>query len=169
MSNKRVYLVDDEPDFLELEREALDGDFNISCMSFGHAILNEIDYTQPSIVLLDVELPDINGYEVCKQIKEKDQHDNISIIFISGNDSINERLAGYSAGADDYIVKPVDIFELKAKAHIVSKFQQNKENIKTQETLARDMAFQAMSEASQYGRVLQFRKKKLMTVNRTKK
>lgn len=159
MQSQKTYIVDDEPAFLELMSNALADSYEVVTFSTGQSVLDKLSEFPPNIVLLDVSLPDINGFEVCKSIKKSDPNDTISVIFISGHYSLAERLAGYNAGADDYLVKPVDIEELRAKVNAVSKYRQEKECIREQEALSRNMAFQAMTEAAQYGAVLQFVKK----------
>jgi len=156
MENKSIFIVDDEPSFCEMIQEVLEDDFDTYTAATGSEALENISELTPNIVLLDVGLPDIDGYQVCQKIKESDHDDQISVVFISGRESIEERLKGYDSGADDYLVKPINIEELRVKMHAISKFQRGKESLKTQEKFSRDMAFQAMSEASQYGSALQF-------------
>jgi len=165
MEKKLVFIVDDEPDFLELMEEALKSDFDIRGLTTGRAALEKIEDETPNIILLDVGLPDMDGYQVCKEIKKADRGDNMSVIFISGHDSLEQRLSGYNSGADDYIAKPVEVDEILAKVHAVSKFQSSKEYVRTQEIYSREMAFQAMSEAAQYGSVLQFIKTASQSTN----
>jgi len=156
MEKKLIFIVDDEPDFSDMIQEVLDDDYDTFTFATGGEVLEKINTITPNIVLLDVGLPDIDGYQVCKEIKKNDFDDHISVMFLSGRDSLEERLSGYNVGADDYLVKPIDINELLSKVRTISKFQQSKENLKAQEKISRDMAFQAMGEASQYGAVLQF-------------
>jgi len=165
MAKKSIFVVDDEPDFLEMVQEILIDDFDITTMTTGQEAFDKFEAAQPDIILLDIGLPDIDGYQVCQEIKKQDLEDSVSIIFISGRDSLNERLTGYNAGADDYIVKPVELAELLAKVQTINKFQRGKETLKQQELLSRNMAFQAMTEASQYGSVLQFFKKAALCSN----
>ncbi len=159
MNRKSVFVVDDEPDFLELIQAILEDDFDVSVMTTEQEALDKCAEALPDIILLDVGMPDMDGYQVCREVKNSDADDTISVIFISGRDSLKERLAGYNVGADDYIAKPVDLEELLVKVHTIRKFQLSKDNLKQQEILSRSMAFQAMSEAAQYGSVLQFFKK----------
>ncbi|NIR93339.1 MAG: response regulator transcription factor, partial [Gammaproteobacteria bacterium] len=70
---------------------------------------------QPDIILLDIMLPGIDGYEVCKNIKADGEFHNTPIVMLSAKTSLDDRLKGYEVGADDYFTKPFDHDELVAK------------------------------------------------------
>lgn len=61
----------------------------------------------PSIILLDVEMPGINGYEVCDRLRNLEATKNVPIVFLSSHSSLRERLQGYEVGADDYLINPL--------------------------------------------------------------
>jgi len=156
MSKPRILSVEDDVDFQYLLRYLLKDDYDITTTATAAEAQHEFSANPADIVLLDVGLPDMDGYQLCKALKTADRDEHSVFIFISGHDSLEQRLAGYSAGADDYIVKPVETDELKARIQSISKFQQGKRNLQAQEQFSREMAFKAMGEASQYGTILQF-------------
>lgn len=156
MSKKIVFVVDGSKDFITSVQPMLQPDFTVWCMSSGRDTLDKLGEITPSIILLSVNLPDMDGYQLCREIKQNDPEDCISVIFMSGSESLEDCQAGFDAGADDYLLKPVDANNLRAKMNAALKFQQDKIALKEKERLSRDMAFQAMGEASQYGAVLQF-------------
>jgi DNA-binding response OmpR family regulator len=80
------------------------------------------------VILLDVEIPANNGYEVCELLKIDAKTQHIPIIFVSGNSSLRERLIGYEMGGDDYLVKPCEKELIKAKVdYICAQFESRKE------------------------------------------
>lgn len=150
-----IAAVDDDIDFIELLSDLLSEEFNFKPYTNTQQFLEQFPQIKPDIVLLDVNMPSINGYKVCQQIRETDVKD-LSVIFISGADNKEQRLKAFSAGGDDFIAKPISVGELLAKLRNLRKFQESKENLFEQEAMARDMAFQSMTEASQYGSILRF-------------
>jgi DNA-binding response OmpR family regulator len=72
---------------------------------------------QPKVIILDINLPDINGYEVCKKLRAEQTTKHIPIIFLTRKDDRRDRLAGLELGADDFLTKPFDIEELRLRVH----------------------------------------------------
>ena len=71
--------------------------------------------TCPALILLDVEMPGIDGYETCRQLKALDCMAAVPVIFVSGCDLIEDRLKGYGAGGDDYVIKPFSMRDIEAR------------------------------------------------------
>jgi DNA-binding NarL/FixJ family response regulator len=89
--------------------------YPISVVSTGHDALMSSRRTRPSVVLLDVELPDMTGYEACVELRER-AGDHLPIVFLSGNRTeSSDAVAGLLIGADDYMTKPFDPDELLAR------------------------------------------------------
>lgn len=112
----KVLIVDDSPDALaiaqaRLAREELD----IQCAVGGQAGLDAARTFRPDLVLLDVDMPDLSGFEVCKAMKADAELCMIPVIFLSGFDSSEDRVKGLDIGAVDYVAKPFDAFELRAR------------------------------------------------------
>ena len=119
----RILIVDDEPQNTAIIQEILyfHDDYIFEAVDNGYKALEIIDDFRPEIILLDVMMPGIDGYEVCRRIRNEESHRFIKIIMISGMSMIEERLKGYEAGADDYITKPFIEDELLAKIAVFSK------------------------------------------------
>ena len=158
MEQPTILIVEDEQDYAEFVRDILEETGSISIVNNGKSAVEFYENHSPDLVLLDINLPDINGFEVCKTIKQLDSADNTSIIFVSGINSVEERITGYEAGGDDYISKPFQLNEFTTKISTICRYQQTKKNLTKQEVHARNIAFESMKEASQYGQVLQFLK-----------
>ena len=90
----------------------------------------EKTYLNPDIILLDVSMPDMDGYEVCKQIREQVQ---CPILFLTAKNELQDKIYGFETGADDYIVKPFELEELHARieAHIRREYRSKEKNCVT--------------------------------------
>ncbi len=111
MNEYRIMIVDDEPDILDLLEQALniEGYYNIIKIDNGLSAVSTCRESQPSVMILDVMLPDIDGYEVCKQIREFSQ---CSILFLSSKNDELDKILGLAVGGDDYVTKPFSPIEI---------------------------------------------------------
>jgi CheY-like chemotaxis protein len=88
----------------------------ISALNGAEAIKMAVEH-KPSVVILDIMLPDIDGYEVCKRLRADERTNRIPIIFLTQKDERRSKLDGLTLGADDYITKPFDVEELRLRIH----------------------------------------------------
>ncbi len=167
MSQYIVLAVDDEPFNLEILEEILEDDYRYFSAISGPECLKIASELKPNVILLDVSMPDMNGYEVCRQLKSDPLTENIPVMFVSARGALDERIEGYNAGGEDYIVKPFAREELEAKLKALFKIQDQQKELETQVQQATDMAFSAMSNSSELGIVMQFveRTKELKTID----
>ena len=136
--NTKILIVDDEPQNVLLMNEILSFHPEYECRGAmsGLEALASLKTYFPEIILLDVMMPGgIDGYEVCKRIRNQNTHKFCKIIMISGMSMIDDRLKGYEAGADDYLTKPFVEDELIAKLQVYSKLNRMEE-VDTQKTMA---------------------------------
>jgi CheY-like chemotaxis protein len=112
--SKKVLVVDDNPVNLEICREILEGDYDVVTASEGAEAIRMALRHRPFAVLLDVMLPDMDGYEICRRMKSRSELRNTAIIMVSAKAMPSERSSGISAGADDYVTKPFDDSDLLA-------------------------------------------------------
>lgn len=105
MNEYKIMIVDDEPDILTLLERALrmEGFSHIIKISSGRDAVSGCNALQPDIVILDVMLPGMDGYEVCKQIR---QFSNCPILFLSSKSDELDKILGLAVGGDDYVTKP---------------------------------------------------------------
>ena len=109
----KVLVVDDEPEAVELIEFNLKGaGFDVVTASDGAEALNKARRIQPSLVILDVMMPEIDGMEVCKLLRRDPATSNIPIIMLTAKASEVDRVLGLELGADDYVVKPFSPREL---------------------------------------------------------
>lgn len=157
MSSPYVVLaVDDEPFNLEILEEILSEGYEFHSAMSGPECLEVVGQLQPSVILLDVSMPNMDGYEVCRRLKNNPESQDIPVMFVSARGALDERIEGYNAGGEDYIVKPFAREELEAKLRGLFKMQDHKKDLECQVLQATEMAFSAMSNSSEVGIVMQF-------------
>lgn len=117
MSKIRVLVVDDEPRYLKLVRYNLEpGGYEVVTAATGEEALALVARKNPDLVVLDIRLPDIDGYEVCSRIRE---FSSVPIIMLTAKSEEGEKVKGLRLGADDYITKPFSAEELMARLEAV--------------------------------------------------
>jgi diguanylate cyclase (GGDEF)-like protein/PAS domain S-box-containing protein len=116
MASERLLIIDDSPDIHELVQAWLVSEsleFS-SCLDGKEALATAIS-VRPDLILLDVDLPGINGFEVCRRLKEHGATADIPVIFLTGASGTDEKVRGLELGASDYLIKPFDPAELRAR------------------------------------------------------
>jgi two-component system, OmpR family, response regulator MprA len=110
----RLLVVDDDRALRDVLRRALSlGGYDVRVADTGASALAEIAGSVPDAVVLDVGLPDLSGLEVCRLLRR--EGNRVPVLMLTARDAIADRIDGLDAGADDYLVKPFDIDELKAR------------------------------------------------------
>ena len=125
----KILIVDDEPENVLVMQAILSfhPQYNSKGAHSGDEALNILKTYFPDIILLDVVMPRLNGYEVCRLIREQHKHKFSKIIMVSGMSTVDDRLKGYDSGADDYLTKPYVEGELLAKLEVYSKLNRMEE------------------------------------------
>ncbi|GLX69365.1 response regulator transcription factor [Paenibacillus glycanilyticus] len=114
MNRIRILVADDEPPIIQfLELGLLNEGFEIRTALDGEAALKVAAEFQPHVLILDVMMPGMNGFEVCQALKETGA--NVAVIMLTAKDEIEDRVKGLTLGADDYVVKPFSFEELLAR------------------------------------------------------
>ena len=125
MSNELVLLVDDEPSILQLARMYLERDgFRIQEAKDGEAALEAITRLQPALVVLDVMLPKLDGFEVCRRVRA--ENNSVAILMLTARDEDIDKILGLELGADDYLTKPFNPRELVARVKAILRRGENK-------------------------------------------
>lgn len=121
-TKKNILVVDDESDLVELLKYNLAKEgYNIEFAFNGFDGLKIAEIMKPSLIILDIMLPDINGFEVCKRLKQNPLLSHIPIIFLSAKQEEIDKILGFEAGAEDYMIKPFSINELIARIRAISR------------------------------------------------
>jgi DNA-binding response OmpR family regulator len=119
--NTRILIVEDEADIAALMKHALErgGDLNAEIVGTGAAALKSVMEDPPGMVLLDLNLPFIDGLEVCKLLRSRAISSAIPIIMVTARTAETDRVSGLEMGADDYVTKPFSLRELVARVRAV--------------------------------------------------
>jgi PleD family two-component response regulator len=116
MSKGRILVVEDDFDIANMLRIYFSGQgFEVQVAPRGGDALAMTRKQLPELIVLDIMLPDMNGYDVCKELRQTTRTSHIPIIFLTQKDERSDKLIGLELGADDYITKPFDIEELKLR------------------------------------------------------
>ena len=120
LSERNVLVVDDAEANIDILVEALGSEYEVSVAMDGESALESVESELPDIILLDIMMPGIDGYEVCQRLKSDTKTAGIPIVFLTAMTDDENRTRGFELGAVDYITKPFEISEVKAvvKAHL---------------------------------------------------
>ncbi len=134
----RVLIVDDIAANVRLLQAKLEADYyEVLTASDGRTAIATAIAEQPDIILLDVMMPEIDGYEVCRQLKQHAETRHIPIILITALDGREDRLSGLEAGADDFLTKPVDDVVLMARLQALVRLKQMVDDLRSRESTSR--------------------------------
>jgi adenylate cyclase len=124
MPNK-ILIVDDEPFNLDLlEQELMEYNYVLERATDGVDALAKADSFAPDIILLDYMMPKMNGLEVVKALRQSERHKSVPVILLTAKASQEDKVAGLDAGADDYVTKPFDSFELLARVRAMLRIKE---------------------------------------------
>jgi two-component system, OmpR family, alkaline phosphatase synthesis response regulator PhoP len=121
----RVVIIEDEKDIVELVAYNLRKEgFDVQSFSRGKEGLENLRHKPADLVLLDILLPDVNGFEICKRLRSDERLKNVPVIFLTAKGEEFDRVLGLELGADDYVVKPFSPRELVARVRAVLRRQE---------------------------------------------
>ncbi|MEP6579619.1 hybrid sensor histidine kinase/response regulator [Microcoleus vaginatus GB2-A3] len=130
MSQFSLLIVDDEPDnFDVIETLLSEQDYQLHYAASGQEAIASLDLFDPDLILLDVMMPGIDGIEICRQIKAMSKWQAVPIIMVTALSSKSDLANCLTAGADDFISKPVNAIELRARVHSMLRIKQQYDNI----------------------------------------
>ena len=139
MNVPSIFVIDDEPDnFDVIETFLSDADYQLHYAASGQEALILLNTFSPDLILLDVMMPNLDGIEVCQQLKAKSQWQAIPIIMVTALTSKEDLSRCLEAGADDFISKPVNRFELRARVKSMLRIKQQYDRIQEFSVIQRD-------------------------------
>jgi sigma-B regulation protein RsbU (phosphoserine phosphatase) len=121
LSDCRVLLVDDARSNLDILVEGLKGDYKLSIALNGEMALQAAARIPPDLVLLDIVMPGMDGYEVCRRLRENPETAEVPIMFLSSLEELQNKTRGFEVGANDYLTKPFEMLEVKARVRSLIK------------------------------------------------
>ena len=132
LSDCRVLLVDDAKANLDILVEGLKSDHKLSLALNGEMALAIAARTPPDLVLLDIVMPGLDGYEVCRRLRQMPETAEVPIMFLSSLEEVQNKTRGFEAGANDYLTKPFEMLEVKARVRSLLKAKAYSDAVKEQ-------------------------------------
>lgn len=156
-NNKLILIVDDSPFYIDILVETLEDEYTIKVATDGEAALSIIENKTPDLILLDIMMPKIDGFEVCRKLKQKEKTKNIPVIFLTSLTDSTDEGKGLKLGAVDYIIKPFnsDLVKARIKNHLeLKEYRDDLENLVQKRTIklaqTRDAVIEIMAILSEY-------------------
>jgi len=160
-----IMIVDDEPANCMLLEQALANEYETITFASGQECLEQVAELQPDIILLDVLMPGMSGYEVCEQLRKDDETKNIPVVFVSALDTIDDRLKGYDVGGDDYLGKPVELSIVFKKIKLVLESKKQTEKLAKEVHETQEAFMTALNMGAESGMVSGFIEKSFSAQN----
>ena len=152
----KIMIVDDEPVNPMIMEAALSQEYDVTIVHNGFDCLDQISTLKPSLIFLDVLMPDMNGLEVCKRLRDTPATEGIPVIFVSGLNSSEERMKCYDVGGDDFVIKPASPQELLTKAKMALQNSSLNKQLHADAEKAKKAALEAISDAGELGVIIDF-------------
>jgi sigma-B regulation protein RsbU (phosphoserine phosphatase) len=127
-----VLLVDDAKANLDILVEGLKSEHKLSLALNGEMALQVAARTPPDLVLLDIVMPEMDGYEVCRRLRQMPETSDVPIMFLSSLEEVQNKTRGFEAGANDYLTKPFEMLEVKARVRSLLKAKAYNDAVKEQ-------------------------------------
>ena len=124
--SKKIFIVEDEPDLRDTLQFNFENEgFTVKSFSNGESFLEAINDDKPNLVILDLMLPGISGLDVCRELRTKENHENIAVVMLTAKSEEIDRIVGFELGADDYVTKPFSVRELILRVKVLLKKRTN--------------------------------------------
>ncbi len=157
IKKNQILVIDDDPDYCSLVAEVLAPEFDCVLAYSGEEGLQKFEKDcDPILVIVDLNLPDMSGFEICEQLQKLKNQREFAIFIISGDDESKSKMRAFDIGADDYIAKPFELNELYSRIKRSIAYVDNQASLKKEGDSTRQMANIAMAQASQYSYVMNF-------------
>jgi len=158
MAGERVLVVDDEPNIVELARMYLEKEgYRVESASNGATALEQIQTREPALIVLDLMLPELDGFEVCRRTRARS---DVPIIMLTARDEDVDKIVGLELGADDYLTKPFNPRELVARVKAILRRSERSSRPSEQPLHVADLTIDpARREVSVAGEPIQLRAK----------
>ena len=121
LSDCRVLIVDDVKANVDILVRSLSGDYKLSVAFGGQQAIDAVLRSPPDLILLDIMMPDIDGYEICRRLRAAESTRELPIMFLSSLEDVKDKTRGFEVGANDYLTKPFEVLEVKARVRSLLK------------------------------------------------
>jgi sigma-B regulation protein RsbU (phosphoserine phosphatase) len=137
LSESRILIVDDVKANVDVLVHALKDDYKLSVALDGAAALRSVERNPPDLVLLDILMPGLDGYEVCRQLRANEPTRELPVMFLSALEDVQNKTRGFEVGGNDYLTKPFEVLEVKARVRSLLKAKLYADAVR--EAMARDL------------------------------
>lgn len=137
LADSRVLIVDDAKTNIDILVDALRGEYKLSVALDGAAALRSVEKSPPDLVLLDIVMPGLDGYEVCRRLRAHEPTRDVPVMFLSSLEDVKNKALGFEVGGNDYLTKPFEVLEIKARVRSLLKAKAYADAI--HEAMARDL------------------------------
>jgi serine phosphatase RsbU (regulator of sigma subunit) len=137
LSESRILIVDDVKTNIDILVEALRDEYKLSVALDGAAALHSVEKNPPDLVLLDIVMPGLDGYEVCRRLRAQESTRELPIMFLSALEEVTDKTRGFEVGGNDYLTKPFEVLEVKARVRSLLKAKLYADAVR--EAMARDL------------------------------
>jgi phosphoserine phosphatase RsbU/P len=137
LSDSRVLIVDDVKANVDILVHALRDEYKLSVAMDGATALRNTEKSPPDLVLLDIVMPGLDGYEVCRKLREREATREIPVMFLSSLEDVQNKAKGFEVGGNDYLTKPFEVLEVKARVRSLLKAKAYADAVR--EAMARDL------------------------------
>ena len=130
LSDCRVLIVDDVRANVDVLVHALSGDYKLSVALDGRQAMDAVRRAQPDLVLLDIVMPEMDGYEICRRLRADETTRELPIMFLSSLEDVKDKARGFEVGGNDYLTKPFEVLEVKARVRSLLKAKSYSDAVK---------------------------------------
>ena len=155
-SSFRIFAVDDVESARRLLHGAFSKDYDFEAFESAEACLQRVVDSPPDLFLLDIDLPGMDGYALCRELKSMPAVADKPVIFLSGLDDLESRLQGYDAGGIDFFVKPYKVAELRQKIELARTSSEAKNVMQQQMTDSETLTSLVMANLDEYALLIKF-------------
>jgi CheY-like chemotaxis protein len=157
MDKRRLLIVDDSPEDIQFLLENLKDDYALLVATSAEKALEIAGKDpRPEVILMDVVMPGMDGYDACRALKQNPDTQDINVIFVSANNTVEEKLLGYDVGGRDYLIKPIEPKELLQKIELSLLDKDKNDSLAKERSDAFQTAMTAMQSGGELGVVLEF-------------
>jgi len=141
LNGPTILIVDDQRDNIDLIKTFfIKESYHLESASNGEEALKKIDSIHPDLILLDIVMPKMDGYQVCKKIKSNPDTRLIPVVMVTGMNDRESKIKGINLGVDDFVTKPIDMFELKARVASLLRLKEYTDQLESAERIIFSLA-----------------------------
>lgn len=156
MTTPKILSIDDMKTNHQLIAASLEQDYLLHTAMNGEEGIQKAIDEKPDLILLDINMPGISGYETCERLKADKETENIPVVFVSDMNTLEDRMKGYASGADDFISKPIQSDELCSKVKVLLSHQTNLNKLEKKLKKSSQAAMSAINSMGELGEIIGF-------------